>query len=110
MSFPRGQLHQKLMPPFMVAHTQHHLRSEAQDLQATQHHLCDKKSKAFWDIMSFRDVIVVAVVASVVFLITAFVFITYIAPPLFELTTLDKQTSSHAVAIHEAAARVTLIL
>lgn len=91
----------------MMAYTQHHLLSEAQDLQATQHHLGDKQSKSFRDILSLRDVTVVAVFASIVFLIAAFVFIAYIAPPLFELTTLGKQTSSHRVAIHEAAARGT---
>ncbi|CVL11308.1 uncharacterized protein FPRN_11126 [Fusarium proliferatum] len=87
----------------------HRLRSEAQDLQATQQNLGDKQaphkqSKSFWDIV---NVILVAAVASIVFFIAAFFFIAYIAPPLFELTTLDKQTSSHAVAIHEAAARGT---
>ncbi|CZR46120.1 uncharacterized protein FPRO_11567 [Fusarium proliferatum ET1] len=103
----RGQLHRKPMPPFRMAHTQHHLLSEAQDLQATQHHLGDKQSKSFWYILSLRNVIVVAAVASIVFLVAAFVFVAYIAPPLFELTTLGKQTSSHRVAIHEAVARGT---
>ncbi|RBA13603.1 hypothetical protein FPRO05_02396 [Fusarium proliferatum] len=65
LSFPRGQLHRKLMPPSIMAHPQHSLRSEAQDLQATQHHLGDKQaphkqSKSFWDIM---NVILVAAVA-----------------------------------------------
>ncbi|SCO13470.1 unnamed protein product [Fusarium fujikuroi] len=92
LCFPRGQLHRKLMPP---------------SLWRTHSTVCGaphKQSKSFWDIV---NVILVAAVASIVFFISAFFFIAYIAPPLFELTTLDKQTSSHAVAIHEAAARGT---
>ncbi|KAF5641503.1 hypothetical protein F25303_6847 [Fusarium sp. NRRL 25303] len=109
MSFPRSQLHRKLMPPFMMAYSQHCLRSGAQDLQATQHHLGDKQashnqSKSFWDIV---NVILVATVASIVFLIAALVSIAYIAPPLFEPTTLGKQTSSDGVTIREAPARGT---
>ncbi|CVK96788.1 uncharacterized protein FMAN_16149 [Fusarium mangiferae] len=58
-------------------------------------------SKDFWGIV---NVILVATVASIVFLIAAFVFFANIAPPLFELTTLGKKTSSDGVAVHEAAA------